>query len=260
MSEVYTQHISRLEFSPEQSAEAMWVSPHLTTLQALNGYDFALPQPIMVIIGGAGLLDEHIQTVLEPFFNCVLAPLAQELGITVLDGGTDSGVIRMMGNARAVVHGDFRLSGVVPQGQARVSCFEGCATSASTHNLEPNHTHFFLIPGDSWGMESPWLADFATLIAGEKPSLTILMNGGKASLKDLQANLKAGRLAIVVKGSGRLADQVATALAGTHENIEPEILSLLETYGQRGQLRAIDISTPLLELFEQLKQYFENAI
>lgn len=260
MSEAFAQNIADLEFSQEQIAKAMWVSPHFPKSEALRAYGFSAPQPIMVVIGGASFMEPQIQEALRPFFNRVLAPLAQGLGLTVLDGGTDAGVIRMMGTARAHIRGDFPLIGVVPQGKAKIPGKENPDANVSTHNLEPNHTHFFLIPGEAWGTESPWLTDFATLLADNQPSLTVLINGGKTSLKDLRANLEAGRMAVVVSGSGRLADRIAAAISGQKANVEPEILNLIDTYGPDGKLVAIDISQPLIELFEQLKQYFVKTI
>jgi hypothetical protein len=75
--------------------------------------------------------------------------------------------------------------------------------------LQPHHTHFLLVPGDHWGDESPWIARVATLLAGEAPSVTLLVNGGEISRQDVAHSLAAGRPVLVVAGTGRLADELA---------------------------------------------------
>jgi hypothetical protein len=34
--------------------------------------------------------------------------------------------------------------------------------------LDPNHTHFLLIPGSDWGDESAWISKIATVVAGDQ--------------------------------------------------------------------------------------------
>jgi len=45
--------------------------------------------------------------------------------------------------------------------------------------LEPNHTHFVIVPGKEWGAESPWIALTATVHAGTARCVTVLINGGQ---------------------------------------------------------------------------------
>jgi hypothetical protein len=74
--------------------------------------------------------------------------------------------------------------------------------------LDPNHTHFFLIPGEDWGDESVWISKIATNIAGGKKSITVLVNGGKISRTDVEYSLLENRPAFVMRGTGRLADEI----------------------------------------------------
>jgi hypothetical protein len=73
-------------------------------------------------------------------FSKVLAPLAQELGVIVADGGTDAGVMRLMGQAREEVQGSFPLVGVSPVGLVRLPDVETSSTELT--DLESHHTHF----------------------------------------------------------------------------------------------------------------------
>ena len=74
--------------------------------------------------------------------------------------------------------------------------------------LEANHTHFFLIPGNDWGDESSWISKIATQIAGENKSITVLINGGKISRTDVEYSLMENRPIYIMRGTGRLADEI----------------------------------------------------
>jgi hypothetical protein len=247
-----------LTFDNGCNAQALWLSPQHTSPQALEILQLNHLHPTLVVIGGAGLMSPDSLQRLQTIFNDALAPLATDMNLTVLDGGTDSGVIQMMGRARQATGGQFPLIGVVPQGKAQLPNFHESGDADSLHALEPHHTSFFLIPGDEWGSESRWLADFASLIASGQKSLTVLINGGKIALTDLQANLATGRPAIVMSGSGRLADTITAVMAGTPpEDVDPQIVELVKTYEPQGKLMRLDLSDPLPEIYQRLKQYFE---
>jgi len=74
--------------------------------------------------------------------------------------------------------------------------------------LDPNHTHFFLIPGDNWGDESSWISKIATKITGNHKSITVLINGGNISRQDVEYSLLENRPTFVIRGTGRLADEI----------------------------------------------------
>jgi hypothetical protein len=247
-----------LAFANGCNAQALWLSPQQTSPQALETLQLNHLRPTLVVIGGAGLMTEESLQRLKTIFNDVLAPLATDMNLTVLDGGTDSGVIQMMGRARHATNGQFPLIGVVPQGKALLPNAHQAEDDDSGHALEPNHTSFFLIPGDDWGSESSWLADFASLISAGQKSLTVLINGGKIALTDLKANLATGRPAMVIAGSGRLADTITAVMTGKPpEDVDPQIVELVNTYQPQGKLMHLDLSSPLPEIYRRLKQYFE---
>jgi hypothetical protein len=161
-------------------------------------------RPALVVVGGASGLSDRDARRLAPLFDDILAPLAQRLGATVVDGGTDAGVMRLMGGARGETGGSFPLIGVIVD------------ELAASVGLEPNHTHFVLVPGSDWGHEGPWLVRFASVVAGDEPSATVLVNGGDISLTDVRHSIEAGRPVVVLDGSGRSADALAAASRGEH--------------------------------------------
>jgi hypothetical protein len=65
------------------------------------------------------------------------------------------------------------------------------------------------VPGSQFGDESPWIVDAATLFSQGQRSVTILINGGEISRKDIELSLEKGRPVIALSRSGRLADELA---------------------------------------------------
>ncbi|MBE9177607.1 hypothetical protein IQ268_03320 [Oculatella sp. LEGE 06141] len=239
---------SRLTFSNGFTAQAKQIQHQDELVTTLNDFGLHQPRPVLVIIGGASQVSEADLARLQSLFVDVLAPLAEELGIFVIDGGTDAGVMRLMGDARSITGGRFPLIGVAPVG--RVSMPNRPILDAETTPLEPNHTHFMLVPGSNWGDESPWLAQIASLLADGAPSVTVLVNGGAIALIDVQENVKAGRPIVVIKGSGRLADEIAMAV----RQVEPEVREPVSVVLRDGQISLFDLSEPTTNLEDLLRQ------
>jgi SLOG in TRPM, prokaryote len=186
------------------------------------------PNPVIVLVGGAsgiGWLDRF------PMRKAIriVARLAEETGSVVIDGGTQAGIMSEIGKQRKQNKFSFALIGVV---------FDSLLIREDPKSvLDPNHTHFFLIPGENWGDESAWISKIATAIAGDQKSITILVNGGNISRTDVQYSLLENRPAFVMRGTGRMADQI--------------------TLG--GDIVAIDISERSDEILEFLRRRLQSA-
>ena len=167
--------------------------------------------PVIVLVG-AGTLDDAAAERLAPIVRDALAPLARALGAVVVDGGTDSGVMRLMGRTRAESHAAFPLVGVAPEGAVGADGTNGGVP------LETNHSHALLVPGAQFGDESTAIAATATEIAQGEPSVTVLLGGGDVSFADVEASIAAGRPVLVVSGSGGTANAIAAAVAGADGN------------------------------------------
>jgi hypothetical protein len=167
-------------------------------------------RPVLVVVGGAGGMtpDDLIMVarVLED-----LAPALDRGQAVVVDGGTDSGVMRAMGHARSAAGASFPLVGVAAEGTIALP---GRPSAPDAAALDRHHTHAILVPGTRWGDESPWLARVATQIAGGQPSVTLAINGGEITYDDVWHSLEDGRPVIVLAGTGRTADAIAAAADG----------------------------------------------
>lgn len=180
------------------------------------------PKPAIVLVGGAGgigFLDKF------PMRKAVgiVAQLAEETGAVVVDGGTQAGIMTEIGSQRKKNGYSFPLVGVV---------FDALLMKQEPDSiLDPNHTHFILIPGEDWGDESAWISKIAAVIAGDRKSITVLVNGGTISRADVEYSLMANRPTAVIRGTGRLADEITLT----------------------GNVFAIDVSQKPAEILEILK-------
>jgi hypothetical protein len=239
-----------INFRNDRTAQVLKLMSDQDLAVALSAIGLTENRPVLVVIGGASLIsDEDLQR-LQRLFSEVLAPLAQELGLIVADGGTDAGVMRLMGNAREEISGTFPLVGFSPDGLVKLPDDETSSTELT--DLEPHHTHFFLVPGDQWGDESRWLARIASQIAGDYPSVTVLINGGSIALVDAIENLKVHRPLIVIQGSGRLADEIAEAVNHPEQKIRQEVANLMET----GEITIFDLEDSFTHFKEILRKKF----
>jgi hypothetical protein len=167
--------------------------------EALHQLGVSRGKRVIVLVGGAsgiGFLDKFAMKKAVG----VVAQLAEEMDAVVVDGGTQAGIMREIGNQRRHNKFSFPLIGVV---------FDNLLTEEEPEDiLEPNHTGFILIPGDDWGDESIWIAKIATGIAESTKSITVLINGGEISQHDVQYSLMEGRPVFIMRGTGRLADEI----------------------------------------------------
>ncbi|MBD0346851.1 MAG: hypothetical protein ICV63_18895, partial [Coleofasciculus sp. Co-bin14] len=95
-----------------------------------------------------------------------------------------------------------------------VICPDVAPSRSDAASLEPNHSHFVLVPGCNWGDESPWLSQVASVLSEGCPSLTLVVNGGEITLQDVSYSVQAERPVVTLDGSGRSADKLAAALRG----------------------------------------------
>ncbi|HUY52613.1 MAG TPA: hypothetical protein VMV92_44075 [Streptosporangiaceae bacterium] len=177
---------------------------------ALGALSIGLHRPVLVSAGGAGgMTPDHLAVMARVMERIV--PALDRWGAAVIDGGTDSGVMKIMGQAREAAGARFPLVGVAAEGTV---VLPGTATAPDAARLEPHHTHVVLVPGDAWGDESPWLSRVAAAIADGQPSLTLVANGGQITYDDIGHSLQAGRPVIILAGTGRTADAIAAAARG----------------------------------------------
>lgn len=185
--------------------------------------------PVIVLIGGhifpenASITNQAIE---------VIAKTAEILDVSIISSGTDVGVMTAMGKSRGRNGYQFPLVGISPEGS--VTWPEGPRSGTPLHTgnereqLEPHHSHFILVPGNEPGDETKWIVRAATMITkGRHKSVTVLINGGKSSQQDVDEGLQANRPLIVLSGTGRLADEIAS------RSVKNSLIKIIPAHNRR---------------------------
>lgn len=239
-----------IQFQKNKNAFALSLESFSDIQKAILQLEIRIPNACIVLVGGAGGISDDEMSRVEKFLREVIIPFAESRQLVVLDGGTDAGIMRLVGRARAEMDGTFPLIGIVAvdtvfwPGRAPVK------SDASA--LEPNHPFFLFAPGKDWGAESPWIAKTATVISGSLPSITILLNGGEIALQDVARSLAENRQVLTVAGSGRKADVLAAALSGTDQG--EAIQKLVDT----NLIQAIEIRNQPSNGLDILAKFFDK--
>jgi SLOG in TRPM, prokaryote len=235
----------RFTFSNGRTALAVHVQHSEELPAALHELGLRNDHPVLVLVGGASKMDPTGLNRLRSLFVEGLVPVVTALGAVVIDGGTDAGVMQLMGRARATA--TFPLIGVAPTGKVIMPGLHHQGTP-----LEPHHTHFVLTPGTKWGDESSWLAQVASILAGGVPSLTVLINGGDIAWQDVSQSVHVGRSVLIIGGSGRTADTLVNALRGqaTDHRANELVAS--------GLLRVVDLMDSLDVLVQAIREVLSS--
>jgi hypothetical protein len=222
-SEERTMLTRQISLKRDTTVSAVNITEDREIPAALAELDIPHPRPVIVLVGGAGGIGWWDKFPMSKAIR-IIARLAEETGSVVVDGGTQAGIMEEIGKQRKRHKFSFPLIGVV---------FDSLLMKEEPKSiLDPNHTHFFLIPGDDWGAESAWISKIATAIAGDEKSITILVNGGNISRTDVEYSLLENRPAVVMRGTGRMADDIPLGGDITGLNIAEkadDILKFLKT-------------------------------
>lgn len=241
----------KLTLGPHRLVDAVQIHSALDILDAIAALGLPTSRPVLVLVGGASGISAATMTQLRSFFNDLLAPLVEELGLTVIDGGTDAGVMQLMGQARAHIQGTFPLVGVAAIGTVKLPQVQAMFAEAAA--LEPNHTQVILVPGRQWGDESPWISQVASELAQSAPAATLLVNGGQITWKDATNSVLAGRSLVVLAGSGRTADTLAAMYRGMQPNVPAGQLMT------SGLMQVIDLAQPFGAIAATLRSLYATV-
>jgi hypothetical protein len=204
--------------------------------QALSELHLNESQPVIVLIGGE--IDDKQADVTRRAIQTV-SRIAEEMHALIICGGTDMGIMAEMGQVRSENGYTFPLVGMAPE--ELVTWTDGPASTKKLWwgkqrwQLEPHCTHFILVPGSQFGDESPWIVDTATLLSKDNRSVTVLLNGGEVSRKDIDLSLKSGRPVIALSRTGRLADELSreparnSLISIAPANADGRIFELIQT-------------------------------
>lgn len=220
-----------IDFSGHKSI-ALFPNAETSTAELVTALSLPDFPSLLILMGSATNLESALLSQLGRLFNLGILPAVTESGAIVIDGGTDVGVMRLMGKSIAPGRGRIPLIGIAPL--AMVS-YPGMANAPSANQvlLEPNHSHFILTAGAGWGDETQTLFDVSMALLerdkvtrvpvrwpkksapdpGKVKGVGVLIGGEAVSRQEILRAVRMGLGVIVVAGSGGLADEIDQALA-----------------------------------------------
>jgi len=209
--------VQTITFNNGASATVIKVAPQtdpqriLKTLKSISPQEFETIKAFIVVSGGAGglkALEQTSQYQLQQLLTQGIVQVADEIRVGFITGGTDSGIMAMLGQTLAECHYALPLIGIAPADLITMPDMTLSSTESKTP-LEANHSHFILVAADEWGQETDTMYALAAALLTEKPVLTILINGGEIAQSEVLYSVRLGIAVIVIQGSGRLADKIA---------------------------------------------------
>ncbi|GEM_PF-882376 len=253
---------------PNQQVLCVFPKERLDLTQAISELWLADNYPVIVLIGGE--IDRQ-QEVMTQLAIQTISRIAEDINALVICGGTDMGVMAEIGQTRWQNHYKFPLVGITVEEWAT---WPGGPRSTNflwwghqRFPLEPHCSHFILAPGSQFGDESPWIVEAATILSKAHHSVTILINGGEVSRKDIELSLKIGRPVIAMSHTGRLADEIARQpnrhklITVVPANAEQRIIDVIRatlSVAQESVMSPSLIDLLLMEAFAKMKPASEN--
>lgn len=222
-------------FPNGRRALSVRVSPETDAAEVIDALSLPRCRRLLMLSGGANNMSADKMSRLTALFAAIGQLIVQD-GVTVIDGGTKSGVMKLMGEAlgRAGRTKSPHI-GVLP---AHVTVGEDGTTAEDI--LEPHHSNFVLVEGDEWGSEVEQMYRLADYLSQQAPSVALLVNGGEIALREVELNVEQGREIIVLVGSGRLADEITQAIQKLDEPVSDRVKAVV----QQGQFSLVDLDAP----------------
>jgi hypothetical protein len=220
-----------IHFSQRQQAYALLLPPGIAPDTLLSALALPTPQATILLAGGAGGMGRRSYERMQYIFTQGFASLAARLNALIIDGGTQAGVMALIGEGVAGQAHKPILLGVSPEGKVVYPGKLMHEKQTDTAPLDPNHSYFVLVKTDEWGGETATMYTLATAFSRYCPSVAILVDGGYIAKVEVLYNVRQRRPIIVTEGSGRLADEIVQAW---HKRpvapVDPQLAEII-TYG-----------------------------
>lgn len=138
--------------------------------------------PVIVVFGSAKTLVANAIPRIERFLAKTVAPIAKERSVAVVYGGTDAGVMALLGRALIEFAPSVPLIGVAPKA---LVAFDGREPPAGGAHADRRHTHFVTTPGTRWGDEADALIGITERLARTDTVVAIALGGQQGTLNEV---------------------------------------------------------------------------
>ena len=194
-----TSRIEHIDFGDHRRSRAVFASRQTPPCEIVSALAWPYqPDAVISVCGGAGLFPPRLAQPIAAILKCIASGLMGRHRALWVDGGTESGVMRLMGE---VVH-QLRNARPDPASadEAVVPLLTGFAPAplithplatpngAGRTPLDPNHQFFVLLEdATNWGDEVELVGAFLSHLRNglEIPVATLVVNGGRITIKEV---------------------------------------------------------------------------
>jgi SLOG in TRPM, prokaryote len=237
-----------ITFENGNRAVVVTAPPDASAKEILDALEIPSPRAVILLFGGAAGLSDLRKAHLTTLFADGVAPAAAELSALIIDGGTQSGVMAMMGEAVARHPGKCQLLGIAPKGKITNPEIAGASKISEGAALEPHHSHFVLVESPEWGGETGKMLELAR--AFNAPIVAILVNGGAIAADEASQSVRNGWPLLAVEGSGRFADELSAAVHDGQSAKPAEVSEIARS----GRVTLFHIDDPAEKLRDELRR------
>jgi hypothetical protein len=248
--------------APDTAPRIAWAGGRRTVASLLAEIGLQGQAPVLVVAGAAATMDRSILPRLRPLLERGALRAANDAHAVVVDGGTASGVMAVLGEALAASDQEATLVGVAPAG--KVTFAGDVRAQHGDTGLEPNHTHFVLANSNEWGGETTLLFDVVEAIRSarpapappprairtfadalvapklpaarrapgfpERPAVMLVVGGGPGTLAEVSTASHRGMPVVVLAGTGGFADELAVgADPAMRSSAPPAVVALVDS-------------------------------
>jgi hypothetical protein len=204
--------------------------------------------PVVVILGSADTLTEAQEVLIEKALRVMIAPSASERSAIVIDGGTDSGVMRLVGLTFNEAGSNCRLVGVVPEAKLIVDA-QGEHQDDDRARPAPCHDDIILTGGDEWGSELTALIGIVERLTADAPVLVIVAGGGDHTRREFEVAQDRGWPTLVLTRTGGTADRLLIESQKGWKNFRSNFTSRFSHSQEAGPIAACSAESGLEVMF-----------
>src|SRR6185369_831855 len=248
-----------IQFANGNHAVAVKVDPTADPVDILAALEIGRPASVVLLIGGADELNPNLNPQIELLLRDGLLAAAAESDALILDGGTEAGLMALVGRVVAQSRRVTTLVGVAPAGKVTYPGAAEAGSPGALAQLDPNHSHFVLVDGAEWSTGTDMMFKLAGELSQTARVVVLLINGGKETLDEVSRSVGQRWPVIVINGSGRLADEIA-AHASLTANGDFEILHLTDAPFAVRDAILRNTRGPIYEAWARFAQYDAKAI
>ena len=211
---------------------AMFLKPSdtsdATLLCNMARHYWKIPNPEIIIAMGGAAQNFDMAPELRQAFDVGLAQVVTFAKSTIVTGGTNTGIMKLVGETMSRVKAECPIIGIPSQGSTiDGDQFNGVFGETVTYDvpssradkkgapIDPNHTHFLIMdsgkePGESWGSEVQPMNDFKVRLAKLTGAVIInlILGGGPQTLKLIKSALDSKTAVVLVVGTGQACDAI----------------------------------------------------